>query len=123
MESNTPPQDNQSSPNNILSPPFIRYNPSDVRVVSQSQSRIRSHSESHHSEDYQLDRLVEDAANHDFVTQTPMRRSCEKLPRRARVWGRSMRSLGTDPMKFWRSLSQLSFLLQVEIFLRRLCFH
>ena len=80
MESNTPPKDNQSSPNNILSPPFIRYNPSDVRVVSQSQSRIRSHSESHHSEDYQLDRLVEDAANHDFVTQTPMREVSSVAP-------------------------------------------
>ena len=80
MLSNTPPNDNQTSPNNIFSPPTLRYNPTDVRVVSQSQSRTFSQRDTSHSEHYQLDRLAEAAIHHDFQSQTPMREVSSVAP-------------------------------------------
>ncbi len=80
MSSNTPPNDNKTSPNNIFSPPCIRHTSTNVRVVSQSQSRTLSQSDTPHSEDYQLNRLAEVAIHHDFESQTPMRGALSVAP-------------------------------------------
>ncbi len=80
MESNTPPNTNQTSPDNILSPPFHRRNPSNVSVVSQSQSTTRSLSQDSYTGDYQLKRLIDDAVHHNFAAQTPMREISSVAP-------------------------------------------
>ena len=108
MSSNTPSNTNLTSPNNILSPPLLRHNPSDVRVVLQSQSRTRSHSDANHTEDYQLDRLVEVAIHHDFASQTPMREISSVAPvstpvnstptKKQRVESTTSKLFTTDPV-------------------------
>ena len=108
MSSNSPSNTNLTSPNNILSPPLLRHNPSDVRVVSQSQSRTRSHSDANHNENYQLDRLAEAAVHHDFASQTPMREMSSVAPvstpvhstptKKQRVESATSKLFTTDPV-------------------------